>query len=111
MRIFNLQNKLIQIRHKISKQDSGLMTLKKEEFEALINAELIKQVADYAMKQFKIETKILNEDEVEFNGRGYILTERDMLNALYEVTQLDEVGMRMLVESLEKQLGLKKNPT
>ena len=106
MKLFNLQNKLIRIRHKISKQEFVSMNIPQEQFETLIKAELYKQLADYLMKSMPIQTNP-NEYDVEFNAGGYFLSEKDMLNVILEVCQLDDKGRDMLEQSCMKQLGIK----
>ena len=106
MKLFNLQNKLVQLEHMISKEEMELQHMSKEQFEALVKMELYKQVADYAMKLFNIEASELNEDHVIFRGRGYMMNEKDMLNVLLEVCQLDNIGRDKLEQSCKFALGI-----
>ena len=106
MNIFNLQNKLIRIRHKITKNEFVSMNMPKEQYETLIKAELYRQLADHMMKGMPITTTPTGDD-VEFNGGGYLLTERDMLNVILELCQLDDKGREILEKSCMRQLGMR----
>jgi len=106
MKLFNLQNKLVTVKHKISKQEFVSMNVPKEEFENVVKSHIYQQLVNFVMKQFNIKT-IPDGDSVLFEGSGYVLNERDMLNVLLEVCQLDEVTKKNFEESLMKQLGIR----
>lgn len=105
MNIFNLQNKLVRLHHKITKQEFVEMKIPQDQFESLIKAEMYRQLSDFLMKKMKIDVKTTEED-VEFSGGGYLLSEKDMLNVILEITQLDNRGREMLEQSCMKELGI-----
>ena len=104
MNLFNLDKKLTKIHHEVSKEDFLELKLNKEEFEKAISAELIKQFAMQCM--LPIKTMVQNDGTIEFNGSGYVLSERDMLNVINEILDLDDKGRELLSESVKKELGL-----
>jgi len=111
MKIFNLNNKLLQIRHKITKQQFQAVKqktgLSQEDLVNNVKADLIQQLTPAVMKAFQIE---MTDDIADwsFGGRGYVLSEVDMINVLLEVAELDTIGRDNLILSCRKWLGMQE---
>jgi len=109
MRVMNLQNKLLSLRHKITKQQfSAVMQntkLSKDDLTTHVKADLIQQLTPSVLKAFQIEV-IDGIGEYEFRGSGFVLSERDMMNVLLEVAEMDSIGKDNLILSCRKWLGL-----
>lgn len=105
MKLFNLQHKLLQTKHRITREEFVEMNLPKDQFETLVKMELYKQVADHIMNNLKI-TITPHDEYTEFMGRAYFMDERDMLNVLNEVLEMDAHDRDKLKKSIEKELNL-----
>lgn len=106
MKLFNIQHKLLSVRHRITKKDYVNMNLPKDQFEAMVKMELTKQVTDHVMKNLKIETTA-HDDYTELKGKAYFMSERDMLNVILEVTELEKEELEKLNMSIKKELGIR----
>ena len=110
MRLFNLNNKLLQIRHRVTKMQFNAVQqntkLSKEEVVNHVKADLIQQIAPSVLTAFQIEM-IDDLDNVEFRGSGYVLSERDMINTIKEILELDGVNRDKMLEACNKWLGIR----
>ena len=110
MRLINLNNKLLQIRHKITKQQFKAVQqntkLSKEELVGHVKADLIQQLVPSVLTAFQIEM-IDDIDNVEFRGAGYVLSERDMINTIKEILELDGVNRDKMLQSCDTWLGIR----
>jgi len=104
-KIFNLQNKLIKVNHKITEDEFKSLEVTKEQFEKQVNTELIRQISEHVFKRFNINT-IQNHNKIRFEGSGYILSERDMLNVILEIIEMDDENQDKIKKAIEKQLNL-----
>lgn len=104
-KIFNLQNALMQVRHRITKEQFEHLEVPKDQFEKQVVAELTRQVADAVMKKIKINVST-DDNETIFHGKGYVLTEKEMLNTILEIIEMDDVQKENMKKAIEKQLGI-----
>lgn len=107
-RVFNLNNKLIKVSHRIRREEFLAMDLPREEFEKRVTGELIGKIAEYVIK--KLPMTISRPDDNHENAfiwstDGYILTQKEMLEVIIEITDLDEKGLNILNLACREELG------
>ena len=103
-RIFNLNGKLAQLKHRVTPEDFASMKVEKEVFEKMIATEMYRQLADHIMKQVAIKTTTNKDKTIEFNARCYVLNERDMYNVILEICDLDDKGRDIIAKSVKSEL-------
>lgn len=105
-RIFNLQNKLIKVKHKITEDEFKDLQVTKDVFEKQVNTELIRQISEHVFNRFKIETiQDKDNNEIRFEGSGYIISYRDMLNIILEIIDLDDFQKDNIKQAIKKELN------
>lgn len=106
-RIFNLNNKLIKVEHKISKEKFVAMNIPQDKFENEVKSELIRQLAIHVMKTFPIDTHQPkhNNDNFRWDSKGYILSERQMLEVIIEICEYDDKMRDIIANSSRVELS------
>ena len=106
-RIFNLNNKLVSVDHKISKQEFVDINMNQTDFENQVKSELIKQLSIYVMKKFPISVTQPKHDNDNFRwtSKGYIFSERELLEIILEISELDKKGLDILNNSTRVELS------
>lgn len=109
MNIFNLNNKLLKVKTKISKSDfeTAMVTHKvsKEDLTNHIKADIIQQLSPTIINEFNLKS-VESESEFIFQANGYVLSESNMISVIKEIAEMDDVDTDRLIKSCNKFLGI-----
>jgi len=104
--LFNAQQARFQIYHVVNQKEFVDLKVDQKTFEKLIQTELMRNMAEHVMKRTTIVMTPVPDDEnsFEFRGSGYLFTEKDFMNVLIEVCDLDNKGRDILKTACQNWL-------
>jgi len=105
LHVIGLDKKMVNINHKITKEEFIGMKMPQQAFENGVHAELIRQLAVYVHQNLPIK-QTGNQHYFQWDVKGYVMTERDMMNLLHELVTMDDQGREMIANSCIEWLGL-----
>lgn len=114
MQLFSLDKKLLTLQHRLGAQEMLDLVNRHNISEADLEADLRRQLYQKFMEGVatNIPTTVTSDDVsgepmITYTVRGYVLNDIDMLNVIKECLEMDSDGKRLMLEQINKQLGIK----
>lgn len=109
MHLISLDKKLFRVEHKLSQTDvENIKTqhvLTTEQIEEQIRREIYSKFMQGIAKN--IPTIVENDDEyLTYKVSGYVLSERQMLETILEILQIDDSDKLIMIDKIKKSLGI-----
>ena len=109
MHIISLDKKLLTVQHKLAKQQLQELNEKSNVSPADVQNEIQRQIYGKFIagvgKNIPMSVES-NEEEITYTVRGYILSDRQMMETILEICELDDDSKRMMIEKIYKILGI-----
>jgi len=107
--LFSLDKKLMSIQHKMSLVEINKIMKEHKLSEDNLRGEIQRQLyTKFAESLGKSIPTLIETSETErtYSLRGYVLSERDMYNLIYECLDMDEVGREAMIKEVGVFLGI-----
>ena len=107
--LITLDKKLLTVQHKITKEEvqalAGQHNITPEQMQEEIYRQLYGKFLQGIGKNIPVEVET-TEEILKYTIRGYILSDRQMMETILEICELDDDSKRMMIEKIYKILGI-----
>lgn len=98
----SIEDKLVKLSNRVSRNDYLELKVSKEEFELLIKTEMIRQVADFLMPRITFKTTMGIDGSFDLSAEGYFFTQDELYLLLAEVSELSDEDKQDLIQLSKK---------
>lgn len=95
------KDKLIKLTQFVQKNDFIALKVDKEDFERLIQVEMIRMISDEMIKRIIFKTIPQQDGDFTIEGSGFFFTEKEFYSLVNEICELSEAD-RLELEELAK---------
>ena len=98
------EGKLIKLKQKIVKSDFLALKVSKEDFEKLVETEMIRQFADILVPKMEFKTKPTKGGGFDVEAEGFFFSRKEFYSLLIEISELSDNDREELKLMSKKQL-------